>query len=143
MARIAVNVNHALINIRSGRIFPGASHAMQQLMDRGHHVSAFLPPYQGYHVQQEPQVVQQITVNLQQAGIPVHDVHVTSRPHADVIIDNKGVPYRGNWGQTLAMALMQAGAAPPLNMPADEVFDEGETPPMDVSLTGSGGDSGE
>jgi hypothetical protein len=140
MARIAVNVNHALINVRSGRIMPGAPYAVQELVNRGHHVSAFLPPHHGYRHHHEPQVVQQITVNLQQAGIPVHEVHVTHNPQADVIIDNNGIPYRGNWPQTLAMALMHAGAAPSLAGRADEVFDEGEAPPLDGALDDSTGE---
>jgi hypothetical protein len=140
MARIAVNVNHALINVRNGRIVPGAPHAVRELVNRGHHVLAFLPPHQGYQPHHEPQVVQQITINLQQAGIPVHGVHVTHTPQADVIIDKNGVPYHGNWPQTLAMALMQAGTAAPLTARADEVFDEGEAPLVDGALDDSTGE---
>jgi hypothetical protein len=85
----------------------GAVEAMQQLVNEGHKLTVFTARFAPMPDSERYRLKQEIEKTLAGFGFPEMEVWTgTSKPGADVFIDNKAVTFDGDWG--LALAQTQA-----------------------------------
>lgn len=109
MAWICVDLDDTLIsNLGDGQEMPidGAVEAMMQLANQGHRLSVFTSRFAPMPDSERQRVREQIEQELAQYGFPPMEVWTgTSKPAADIFIDDKAVTFDNDW--PLALAQMQ------------------------------------
>lgn len=124
----------------------GAIEAMQTLAEEGHRLTIFTARFNPAPASIKQQMKEEIEMMLQQLGFPPMEVWTgTTKPSADVFIDNNAVTYDGDWGLALAQAqqmledrgLMpgpQPGAAEQAALQEDPTGQEEEQPQEDPNV---------
>jgi hypothetical protein len=81
----------------------GAVEAMQTLASEGHRLTVYTSRFAPMPASEKQRVKEEIEELLQTLGFPPMEVWTgTTKPKADVFVDNKGVTYDGDWGLVLA-----------------------------------------
>lgn len=81
----------------------GAVEAMQTLAGEGHRLTVFTARFNPVPAPVKQQMKEEIEMMLQQLGFPPMEVWTgTTKPSADIFIDNNAVTYDGDWGLVLA-----------------------------------------
>lgn len=103
MAWVCVDVDGTLVSEKTGHAEPGAIEAMMTLLNAGHRVTLYTARFHGAPEEHKQTIFHHLEQQLHHLGIPYSDIWTgTHKPAADAFIDDHGVPYRGNWGQSLA-----------------------------------------
>lgn len=90
-----------------GKPLSGAAQAMRELKSLGWKISVFTARL-GDGPDAE-QVASQVAQVLEGYGIPFDDVWIGRKPRADFFVDDKAIPFKGNWAEVLR-ALTEVGA---------------------------------
>jgi hypothetical protein len=94
----------------------GAVEAMQTLAQEGHRLTIFTARFNVMPASMKQQTKQEIEMVMQQLGFPPMEVWTgTTKPSADIFIDNNAVTYDDDWGLVLAQTqqmLEDRGALP-------------------------------
>lgn len=107
MAWIAVDLDNTLIDPSSGEAEPGAIEAMAELLKDGHRVTVWTARFAPEPEEKKAAIKAQVEKQLAEAGVPYSDVWTGhNKPNVDAFIGDNLVPYKGNWGQSLAMLNM-------------------------------------
>jgi len=121
MAWIAVDLDNTLVNARTGDAEPGAVEAMAELLKDGHRVTIWTARFAPRPEEEKKAVKADIEKTLSDAGIPYTDIWTGhNKPNVDAFIGDNLVPYKGNWGQSLAMLNMMIEHAGPAEADDEE-----------------------
>ena len=83
----------------------GAVDAMLQLSNEGNRLTVFTSRFAPMPEEKKEQLRQEIEEELQANGFPEMEVWTgTTKPDADVFLDDKAVTFDGDWGLALAQA---------------------------------------
>jgi hypothetical protein len=81
----------------------GAIEAIQTLTSEGHRLTVYTSRFAPMPASEKQKMKEEIEEMLQVIGFPPMEVWTgTTKPKADIFIDNKGVTYDGDWGLVLA-----------------------------------------
>lgn len=130
MAWFAIDLDNTLIseeNQETGEMVPteGAVDAMLQLTNEGHRISVFTHRFAPMPEIKKQQMKDELVQKLMAIGFPEMEVWTgTTKPGADIFIDDKAVTFDNDWGLALAqsqMMLEERGLLPPPSgAPADD-----------------------
>ena len=111
----------------------GAVEAMQTLASEGHRLTVFTARFNPMPSAARQQLKEEIEQTLQMLGFPPMEVWTgTTKPSADIFIDNNAVTYDGDWGLVLAQTeqmLEDRGLLPGPQPGAAEAQLDGEEEP--------------
>lgn len=125
MGWIAMDLDGTLLHEQGGHVIPGAAQALQRLLGLGHRVSIWTARFAHFQPHEVEAEKQRIAHQLAQHAIPYSDIYTHhTKPPADVFVDNRAVPFHGDWNQTLAHTLMMLDVPPGHEAVLDEVEDD-------------------
>jgi len=122
MAWICVDLDNTLIseeNSEMDEMVPtdGAVDAMLQITNEGHRVSVFTHRFAPMPEIKKQQLKEELQQKLMAVGFPEMEIWTgTTKPGADIFIDDKAVTFDKDWGLALAqmqMMLEERGIIPP------------------------------
>jgi hypothetical protein len=148
MAWIVVDLDDTLIqDMGDGQEVPiaGSVESMMQLANEGHRLTVFTSRFVPMPDSEKQRLKEQIEQDLVAYGFPPMEVWTgTSKPAADVFIDNKAVTFDGDWPLALAqlsVMLEERGLAPgpqPDDGSLDGIDPGGEQPPPEQDPNAQG-----
>jgi len=108
----------------------GAVEAMQMLASEGHRLTVFTARFAPAPATEKERLKQEIMQELASYGFPEMEVWTgTTKPAADIFIDNKAITFDQDWGLALAQLqeMLEARGLLPAMQPMEE--EEGMPPP--------------
>jgi hypothetical protein len=121
----------------------GSVETMAQLAGEGHRLTVFTARFAPMPESEKQRMKEQIEQELQGLGFPPMEVWTgTTKPSADVFIDDKAITYDNDWGLVLAQLefmLSEHGLTPPAEPGAiDGMGDDGQVQEQPAEEQGGG-----